>query len=358
MNRTARNLSVGLSAVLMMCASLATIQAELSFEPSWQLPEYDQVRTAMLKWIDQLPLDAPQRQALRETWPAAGPRNSDGAMLLDQSVETFAEVDPRVRKLVHACLAEHTGPSLPDIGWLRDEDLAPVVRNNVSLYYARWLAQRGLYDEAIESLEGLAPIDVFDPAGLLFYRTVAYQQLVMPEESRAALVQLQEHEDLLPRRYQQVAQLLSRDLSGLKDESLDHIARRMNDVRRRLEFGRAGDQVQMVEQSVVDSLDKLIKQAEDQQQQQQQGGGASGGQPSGQPMPDSQLPTMRSPMQVDQRDVGNKSGWGDLPAKEREQALQLIGREFPAHYRELIEQYFRELADESSTTPPEISAEK
>ena len=131
---------------------------------------------------------------------------------------------------------------------------------------------------------------------------------------------------------------------------MDHIARRMNDVRRRLDIGRAGKQVQVIEKGVLDSLDRIIKKLEEQQQQQQcnqQGGG----QQSSKPMQDSQLPSMRAPMQVDQRDVGNQSGWGDLPPKEREQALQQIGREFPVHYRELIEQYFRELADESNNTP-------
>jgi hypothetical protein len=67
-------------------------------------------------------------------------------------------------------------------------------------------------------------------------------------------------------------------------------------------------------------------------------------------MQDSQLPSMQAPMEVDQRDIGHKSGWGDLPPRERERALQQIGRDFPAHYRELIEQYFRELAAESA--PP------
>jgi hypothetical protein len=30
--------------------------------------------------------------------------------------------------------------------------------------------------------------------------------------------------------------------------------------------------------------------------------------------------------------------------KDREQALQEVGREFPSHYREVIEEYFRQLA--------------
>jgi hypothetical protein len=37
-----------------------------------------------------------------------------------------------------------------------------------------------------------------------------------------------------------------------------------------------------------------------------------------------------------------------LPPKEREEAMQEIGRDFPAHYREVIEEYFRELAREQN----------
>jgi hypothetical protein len=341
-----------LGGFVVVCAATTVARGELTFEPSWDLPDYPHVRQQMLHWIDHSGLTRAERKVARGLWPAVDMRDADGAALLERAAETLATVDARAGKLVQACNAEYAGPVPPDANWLREDNVPKLVRDNLSLYYARWLAQRGLYDEVLEAIDGLRPADVIDPAGLLFYRMVAHQQLVHPEESRTALVQLLEHEDALPRRYQQVAQLLSRDLAGLKDESLDHIARRMNDVRRRLDFGRAGTEVQMVEQGVIDSLDKLIKKVEEQQQQ-SQCSSAIGAQQSGKPMQDSQLPSMRTPLQVEQRDVGSKSGWGDLPPKEREQALQQIGREFPAHYRELIEQYFRELADQSNSSPSE-----
>jgi len=37
-----------------------------------------------------------------------------------------------------------------------------------------------------------------------------------------------------------------------------------------------------------------------------------------------------------------------LPPKQREEALQQLGKDFPAHYRAAIEQYFRRIA---STDP-------
>lgn len=68
-------------------------------------------------------------------------------------------------------------------------------------------------------------------------------------------------------------------------------------------------------------------------------------------MQDSRLAPYQAPGKVEQRDVGHAAGWGNLPDKDREQALQDIGREFPSHYREVVEQYFRRLAAEGSDQP-------
>jgi hypothetical protein len=137
----------------------------------------------------------------------------------------------------------------------------------------------------------------------------------------------------------------------LQDESLDHIARRMEDVRRRLAQGRSGERVQKVENGVIESLDKLIKKAEEQAQQ-SQANSPAGGEPSGTPMEDSKIAELKGPGKVDRRDIGRGAGWGNLPDKDREKALQEIGREFPSHYREVIEEYFRRLAAEESTEKP------
>ena len=54
------------------------------------------------------------------------------------------------------------------------------------------------------------------------------------------------------------------------------------------------------------------------------------------------------PGNVDPKSIGNASGWGNLPPKEREKALQQISKGLPAHYREVIEEYFRKLARDGS----------
>ena len=56
----------------------------------------------------------------------------------------------------------------------------------------------------------------------------------------------------------------------------------------------------------------------------------------------------KGPGEVAKKNIGSESGWGDLPPKEREEAIQQIGRDFPPHYRDAIEQYFRRLAAEKN----------
>jgi hypothetical protein len=346
-----RRKGIQVLAAAMVASSLAGMtRADIVFEASWRPQTYPVVRQQMLEWLQEADLNDAAKARVRKLWPAEPPEELDGRQLLDLAAASFAAWSDDARELIGTCNSPRKGPALTDPEWLNDPETPQFVRRNLQLYYARWLAQQGLYDEVLQQIAELRPSDVVDPASLLFYQMVAYHQLVQPDLARSAMADLLEHEDALPQRYVQVAQLVERDLAGLEDESLDHIARRMHDIRRRLAYGRAGAKVQEVEQGVLDSLDKKIEDLEKQQQQQQQQAAASSGnggaQQPAQPMQDSKLAELKAPMQVDRRDIGQKSGWGDLPPKEREQALQQIGREFPAHYRELVEEYFRELASE------------
>ncbi|MFM8216570.1 MAG: hypothetical protein ACKN82_18290, partial [Pirellula sp.] len=47
---------------------------------------------------------------------------------------------------------------------------------------------------------------------------------------------------------------------------------------------------------------------------------------------------------VDDKDIGDKSGWGNLPPAARQEALQSITKDLPSHYREVIEAYFKRLS--------------
>jgi hypothetical protein len=111
------------------------------------------------------------------------------------------------------------------------------------------------------------------------------------------------------------------DLERVEPDSLGAIARQMSDVRRRLSLGVADKQVQDLEDKISDQLDKMIEKIEQQIQQQQQQQQQAGGPPST-PMDDSRIAGGGGDGDVDIKDIGSGSGWGDLPPKERERIMQ------------------------------------
>ena len=64
------------------------------------------------------------------------------------------------------------------------------------------------------------------------------------------------------------------------------------------------------------------------------------------PAEESRIMRGKGPGEVNKKNVGSESGWGNLPPKQRDEAMQQIGRDFPAQYREAVEEYFRRLAAE------------
>jgi len=322
-------------------------------QPTWQPVSPEAAYARLTEYLDSAGIPPARQAEANESWRES--EDSSQGDLLDRLAQSLAKTDDRVAELIARCAGLHEPGPLPEFAWLADSATPELVRSNMRLYLARWMVQQGYYDEALEWTEGLATKDVVAPEALLFYRAVAHHHLVQPDQADAMLGQLLQQEDKLPARFQKLAELMRQDLAGLQDESLDHIARRMADVRRRLALGRSGERVQGVENGVIESLDKLIKKAEDQLQQQQQksqSSGNPGGAPSGTPLDESRIVEGKAPGDVERRDIGREAGWGDLDKKDREKAMQEIGREFPSHYREVIEEYFRRLAAEESTQKP------
>ena len=347
--QTTRWLPKGAALLLLAVAPPARGDADFFAQPTWQPVPAEAVFNRLNQYLTETGIAVDRQAQARDLWRDAG-EEAIGGDLLDRLANSLARTDDRVAELVKFCAGISEPGPLPEFAWLADSATPVLVRNNMRLYLARWLVQEAYYDEAISWTEGLSTEDVVAPDALLFYRAVAHHRLVQPDEADVALGQLLQRQDDLPARYQKLADLMRQDLAALKDDSLDHIARRMEDIRRRLAQGRSGPRVQGIEKGVIDSLDELIKKLEEQMQQQSQS--ASGGQPSGTPMDDSQIAELKGPGEIQRRDIGHSAGWGNMPEKEREKALQEIGREFPSHYREVIEEYFRRLAAEESDENP------
>ncbi len=316
-------------------------------EPTWHTAKGSEVRQQLEEWIASRPPAEFTAAQLQTEWATADDWTAEA--LLERLADVLAATEPAAKELVALCSHPRRGLNPPDFAWLADAATPAIERNNLRLLYGRWLVQGAFYDEALAQLQSLRPEDVVDPAGLLFYQSVVYHRLLKKEAGLAALSLLLEPGHDIPRRYLSVARLMQSDLAPLKDDSLDHIARRMEDIRRRLDLGRAGPQVREVEDGVIKSLDKLIKELED-----QAAAAAAAAAQGGNnvvpvtPAQDSVPIGGKGPGHVVQRDIGHQSGWGDLPPHQRQEALQQIGKDFPSHYRDVIEQYFRKLAAEES----------
>lgn len=317
--------------------------AELARPASWTQPSDPVLADQLADWLATLPGITPADQAAAvDRWDSGTPPDRLDR-LLQAVAESAAEYRPLQQEGDHlspATVAAFTDRFDPSAG-------TDFGRQVVALWTARQLVRLGRYDEATPLLVKLSVATSPDPATLLFCRAACQYWLLQTEAAEESLARLLEREETIPVRYRQLALLLEADLASLEQDSLDHISRRMRDITRRLDLGHAGPRLRAVQDGVIDSLDKLIKKLEDKQQQQQQaasgaGGGGTGG--DGRPMEDSQLAGGKGRGEVTSRDLGDGDDWGTLPPREREEALQQIGRDYPAHYREAIEQYFKRLA--------------
>jgi hypothetical protein len=210
-------------------------------------------------------------------------------------------------------------------------------------YLALRLIQARLFDEAKNVLQDLIPENSIDPAGVLIAKAIVFHHFSEQEKGLTALKYFREvaERENVPRRYSELAKLLQFDWEKKsREEEIEKISRQMNDIRRRLGQGRTGEDTQEAEQNVLQSLERLIEKLEEQARRQQAESGGQGNSPPD----DARRAGLRASGEVDRREFSPGDHWGDLPPREREEALLRIEREFPSHYRDIIEQYFREMA--------------
>lgn len=171
------------------------------------------------------------------------------------------------------------------------------------------------------------------------------------DAARAMSAFLKEFPDASP-RLTIAAQQISTELTHREPESIGEVADLMNYSRRRLTHGESDEVLWNRQQRILDLLDKLIEDAQQREQNQSSSGGGGGGsgnqggQSPSNPMQQSMLPggqsregSLREP-----RRASPGEAWGAMPPAERERVLQALRESFPARYRQLVEQYYEEMA--------------
>lgn len=305
-------------------------------------PSVEVVRATVNQWVAaQGNISRETREDIAALWKF-DEQQPDADELLNRAVATFSLVDDRTKALVDSCRFQNAPISPPDADLLSDAGLHPFHAANLRLYYGRYLTQRRMYEEGLEVLKPVDVNQVIDPASLLFFTAVCQHHLLMKEEGLRTIEQLTTRTERVPSRYATIAELMQYDLQALKSKSLDEISRKMSDVERRLQLGRSGQKVQKVEDEIIAGLDEIIKKIEQQNSPSGGGGGNNGGALN--PADVSQVKGSKAPGDVDDKKIKSGGKWGKVPDKVRARVRQLLRRDFPGHYRRVVEEYFRKAA--------------
>ncbi len=184
--------------------------------------------------------------------------------LLDKVTETLCLGSPDAKKLLDEA-RDPKSPAPTEVpSLMKDKKLPSFFRANLALAYAKALSNRRIYEEALETLDGVKPEQVVDPATLLFHKAVAEHSLMKAKEANNTIVRLLDDVADAPERYKMVAALMVFDMMAWKDKDLGAIARKMDNIERRLDLSRGGPQTQKLQKEVVARLDELIKEKENQ----------------------------------------------------------------------------------------------
>ena len=326
-------------------------------------PPASDVKQELTAWLQAIQVAETDQAAIFGKWPndAESAAALDGEPLFHRLAESLRAGSPSVSQFFEQC--DHLAwietpfgkkvvlPTLPlhaHVGPSKDTNKPHYITHMVSFYLVLRLVQSRLYDEAQTILAELKTEDAVDPATYLITQAIVSTQLLKTDDATNTLKQFRQFaakHTTIPRRHLELAKLLDHEIKQMQEkDNPENIARKMNDVRRRLGKGKTDDDTQQSESDVLKDLDELIEKI--QKQCQKQGCDGDQGQQANNPAQDSRILKQKGPGNVDRKEFGNDGHWGDLPPKEREEALLKIDKEFPANYRDIIEQFFKEMASD------------
>jgi hypothetical protein len=184
--------------------------------------------------------------------------------VLDKVADTLVLGDKDAAKLLAdaANLASPAPTTVPDP--IKDVKRSAFYRANLGLAYAKALTNRRVYEEALDALKAVKAEQVVDPAAYLFNRAVAEHALELRSDANYSIIRLLDDVTDSPERYKTVAALMVYDMLGWQEKDLGSIARKMDNIERRLDLSRGGPTTQEIQKKVVRRLDEMIKELENQ----------------------------------------------------------------------------------------------
>jgi hypothetical protein len=227
---------------------------------SLKVTDLSSARGQALDWLKGVgKADAATLKSFEALWE---PQNS--RPVLERVAGTLALGDARAAKLLdEARDAQALAPTeVPAL--LKDAKSPAFFRANLALAYAKALCNRRVFEEALDVLRLVKSDQVVDPAAYYFHRAVAEHGLLLKDEAGRSIIAVIEDVADAPARYKDLSILMLYDMQSWKDKDLGWIARKMDNIERRLELARGGPKTQKMQKEVVARLDEIIKQLENQ----------------------------------------------------------------------------------------------
>ena len=221
-------------------------------------PAFEATRDQALSWLKSVGKADAKKAEFDALW------KDEDRGLLDLVSATLVLGDENAAKLLTEARDPETSAPIQVPDLLKDNNQPSFYRANLALAYAKALSNRRIYEETLTVLKTVKPEQVVDPAAYFFHRAVAEHAMLLKAEANRSITGLLEDVGDAPDRYKMVGVLMFYDMQGWRDKDLGTIARKMDNIERRLELARGGPQTQKLQREVVARLDEIIKELENQ----------------------------------------------------------------------------------------------
>jgi len=220
-------------------------------------PDVTEVRKQAEAWLKSVKGDEAK---FKVVW------DGDGT-LLEKVTATLVLGDADAAKLL-AAARDADAPAPTEVPALIKDAKKPLFyRKALALAYGKALTSRKVYEEGLEALLTLKPEEALDPAAYFFHKAVCEHSLMLKDRADGSIDRLLVDVSDSPERYRMVAALMHFDMLTWQEKDLGWIARKMDNVQRRLDLKRGGKQTQKMQKEVLVRLEEMIKEIENQQKQ-------------------------------------------------------------------------------------------
>jgi hypothetical protein len=256
-----RSVPLAIAAALLMTSGLSAASPgkEGSSFGTLKGPDPAEARKLADAWLKAVgKTDAATRAKVKKVWEGEG-------TVLDKVTQTLVLGDAEAARLLKEANDEQAAAPTELPAALKDAKKSAFYRANLALAYGMALTFKKLYEEGLEALLVAKAEDVADPSSYYFHRAVCEHALMIKDKADQSIDRLLVDVTDAPERYRMVASLMHFDMLTWREKDLGWIARKMDNIQRRLDLQRGGKQTQKMQKEVLVRLDEMIKELENQQ---------------------------------------------------------------------------------------------